>query len=118
MESVPRINKTVGFSMPPDLIGKIDARARSLGLNRSSYVQQLIRRDLEGKGIFSEDEAAVYAPLEADAAQVVRESTGEKSLTVSVDCDGFENVSPETVEQLETGIAALLRDILDRYSHG
>lgn len=46
--------------MPPDLVELLDARAAALGLSRSAYVQQLVRRDvglgsvLQGSGLTDE----------------------------------------------------------------
>lgn len=40
-----RTHKPVPVSLPEDLLKVLDARARALGLSRSAYVQQLIRRD-------------------------------------------------------------------------
>ncbi|MBN1673918.1 MAG: hypothetical protein JXR37_22910 [Kiritimatiellae bacterium] len=36
------------FSVSPDLLAKIDARAAALGLNRSAYIVQVVRSDLLG----------------------------------------------------------------------
>jgi metal-responsive CopG/Arc/MetJ family transcriptional regulator len=38
--------KPVTFSADRELIDRIDARAKSLGMNRSEYLAQLVRADL------------------------------------------------------------------------
>lgn len=43
----------VSVSMPPDMIAQVDVRMRELGiLNRSSYIQSLVRADLNRRGTF------------------------------------------------------------------
>jgi len=96
--------------MPPGLIEKIDARAEGLGLNRSTYVQQLIRRDLENTGIFVEEQAALYTPPATSEPPTVRE---EDASTVSVKCTGYDGISAQSIQMLESGIEALLTDILE-----
>lgn len=41
-----RTHKAVPVSMTEDLLAQVDARARALGLSRSTYIQQLVRADL------------------------------------------------------------------------
>lgn len=38
--------KTIGISMQPELIEDAKKRAKSLGLNMSSYVQCIIKKDI------------------------------------------------------------------------
>jgi len=41
---------SASFSCTPEMLKDIDARAESLGLSRSTYLTQLIRRDLDSAG--------------------------------------------------------------------
>jgi len=51
-----RTYKTVGFSAHPDMADEIDKRAKSLGLSRSTYLQQLIRADLGEDSLLHENQ--------------------------------------------------------------
>jgi hypothetical protein len=55
----------VSFSCAPEFLQLIDARAKTLGMSRTQYISQLIRRDLEhaarGESFtLAEDAAPIY----------------------------------------------------------
>lgn len=43
----------VSIHLPPPLLERVDARARRLGLTRSSYISQTLERDLSAEGGWS-----------------------------------------------------------------
>lgn len=47
---MPRINKTAGVSITPEMKEAAIARAESLGMSFSNYVQTLVRNDLINRG--------------------------------------------------------------------
>lgn len=47
MNGEERENKPVSITLPDDLVQQIDDRAKKLDLNRSQYLRQLARKDIE-----------------------------------------------------------------------
>jgi len=76
------MTKVLTVRVPPELLGRLEARAASLGMGKSKYLRKLIEEDVEADGggagcrFVSEDLVGVYTapePVEAATNRRVRE---------------------------------------------
>lgn len=84
------MTKVLTLRLDTDLLGKAEARAARLGLNRAKYVRNLIEEDLasgtakSARKFGSEDLVGMYDGAGLAASnQVVRERMRERARTIS-----------------------------------
>lgn len=60
----------ISIHLPDEILRRVDVRARGLGLSRSGYIAQALRRDLEGGGGWSDGFFAQLRDLDPEDARL------------------------------------------------